>query len=181
MKKRIIGAVIAAVVMMLLFAACSDEPQLVAWEKAEKVAKVDVTQISGFYFVIISWDAAKNGTGYDVYAQQKDTKTLISCGYGQNKLTYRVGSTGTPLTSIDSIDNTEIDKWSKCIAVQYTYIYGTGGSATTYTRGDLPPGTYRFGVQTRTALTNTNPSDIKWSDDFTVIGPPAVTGNSYPY
>jgi len=172
MKKRILGAVIAAVVMMLLFAACSDEPQLIAYETADKVSAVNVAQIGSNYFVIVSWSAAKDGSGYRVYAQQSGTKSIIDCGWGQNEDVYssKAGTVGSPYSYLDTKPNIgAIDSWSKCIEVQYQVTYGTGILATSEIDGDLPSGSWRFGVQTVSPYPNTANSDIKWSDYISVL------------
>jgi len=179
MKKRILGAVIAAVVMMLLFAACSDEPQLIAYETASKVSSVSATQFGSNYYVVVSWSAAKDGSGYRVFAQQSGTKSIIDCDYGQNISVYSpkiAGITGGPTVGnpssyLDTQPNTDPDAWSKLIRVQYTVTSGNssgGGTITSTINGDLPSGIWRFGVQTVSPYPNTTYSDIKWSEYVTV-------------
>jgi len=172
MKKNFIGAAAAAVVLMVLFAACDNEPQevkLVGYPLAAQVSSVTVTQTSNKYHIIVSWDAIKDGNGYKVYYQQEDKNTVDSFGAAQNDFTYPSASTvsGTYAYLDNLTANDDVDKWSAAISVKFTYTsYGL-----TYTRGTLPPGTYRFGVQSSDTDPNHKDSDIKWSDYITVAAP----------
>jgi len=174
MKKRIIGAIIAAIVMALLFAACGD-PQIVEQSKASTVDAVNVAQISSNYFVVVSWTATKDASGYNVFIQQQDKNTINSITGAQNSKIYRAPPSGSTLYQpyyIDIADNDDIDAWSTYISVQFTL--GTGGSV--YKSGTLPADTsYRFGVQTISPLPNKTNSDIKWSEYVRVVAPANLT------
>jgi len=168
MKRKLIGAALAAVVLMILFAACSDEPQLVAWQPAKSVAAVTPEQTTDKYYVLIKWDAIEDGTNYQVYVQEEGKKTVYQFGGGQNSNIY------SPTTGFPSIPNTDRDKWSKIISVEYTI------TGTTYTDGELPNGKkYRFGVVTEDIKPSHSSSEIKWSDYISVAAPPPRSHSYY--
>jgi hypothetical protein len=97
--------------------------------------------------VIVSWDAAENASGYQLYVQQEDKKTIESnIGTPQNNNTY-ASSDGAPSV------NTDPDKWSALVQLQ---------------PGTVQSGKkYRFGVQTNPIQQSYIPSDIVWSDYIT--------------
>jgi len=169
MKKRLIGAAIAAVVLMTLFAACGDDVQTIAYDEAEQVGDITVTQIAKNYYVVISWDAVEDGTGYSVYAQQEGKKTVINLGSGNNSNTYSNYSPETE--NVKSTPNSDIDKWVKVVDVKYNKIDVYGESSYITPQGSFPSGSFRFGVQTNTLLPNHEDSEIKWSDYITITAP----------
>jgi len=177
MKRRFFSAAVAAVVLMALFTACGGDPEdvnIVGNPKAAQVASVTVTQPANLYAVIVSWDAIPNGTSYTVYLQQDGKKTVINAGYGQCEDTYTTSTADQYRVIMTTTKNTDSDKWSAKIDVEYTVNYGGSTPSSTVTRGDLPPGKYRFGVGSNDADSNHRESDIKWSSDFTVASPGAV-------
>jgi len=88
MKKRLMSAVIAAVVLMALFAACGDEVQTVANETAKQVGTITVTQLAKNYYVVVSWDAVEGGTGYQVYVQVEGKNNILN-GYNDYNGDYQ--------------------------------------------------------------------------------------------
>ena len=140
MKKGLIGVAIAIVVLMVLFTACDKdkEPQdvnLVGFSKAQSVAFVTATQIGSNYYVLVSWDAVENGSNYDLYYKQEGKKTVNnyyagtgSRGVGpQNRYTITTSSiTSSTIPQISTTANTDIDKWSAVIDVQYNTYSGLG-------------------------------------------------------
>lgn len=173
------GAVIAAIVLMALSASCAPDVQdvnIVGYEQAGQVSSVTVSQIGSNYYVLISWDAVKNGTDYLVYYQQDGKKTANYLGNGQNQSTIST-TTGTTYSppSLVYTRNTDLDKWSTTISIQYTSSYTFGGTTTTSTSGVLAPGTYRFGVATNDINPLNTTSDVKWSAPFTVAAPAGIT------
>jgi hypothetical protein len=150
MKKRLISAVIAAVVLMFLLAAC-DEPQevkIVGYAQSETVEKVTATQTINRAYITVTWDAITNGSSYNVYVQQEGKKSMNYIGNGQNNSIYG-GVDGT------SIPNTDLDKWSYNISNSLTYI---GKSL-------------RFGVAANDSNPNHAISDIVWSEYISVALP----------
>jgi len=77
MKNRLIGVVIAAVVLLVLFTAC-DDVQIVALERAEPVDYVAAIYVDNVSVmapsgedVKVYWGAGKNAVKYDVYLQEQ--------------------------------------------------------------------------------------------------------------
>jgi len=161
MKKRLIGAALVAVVIMAVFASCSDEPQDVNvvndyinivndyFTRSNAVSSVSAAQTTDNNYVIVSWDAIEGGVSYNVYIQQQGKNTINANGYGQNNYTYSVVDGSSSV-------NTDIDKWSVNITVRSYYGYI-----------NLPAGNYRFGV-TAQDITHNTQSDITWSGYITV-------------
>jgi len=206
MKKRIIGAVIATIVMMALTAACAPEVQdvnLVGQDlNAAQVSKVEVSQKGDNYFVIASWDAVKNGTGYHVYAQPDGKKTVIDLGdiwyYGNwagvwadNDWNWVFKTPEAPdntwkETYIDWDDknrNTDVDKWSAFIKIKHTRTkYASDPeNKETVTVGQLAPGKYRIGIQTNDINPNNNDSEIKWSAPIDIAAPANKSSDGDPW
>jgi len=195
MNKKIIGAVIAAVVLIVAFAACSDEPQevnVVDYDyqgNAKQVAAVNVAQVDSNYNLILTWEAAQDGTGYDVYCQKEGTKTVKQLN-GMGPTNEGSFSANTPAVNqkgpagLKWTDNkTNPDNWTFAIAVQYTetttYGTGVGAISNSQLRGNLPPGSYRFGIRTYDAINRHSPSDIKWTT-YTPVAAPADVTNTIP-
>jgi len=153
MKKRLIGAVLTAVVLMVLFAACSNDPQevsVVSMKQADAPSNVKAVQTTDKQYVIVTWDAAQNGVSYGVYAQLEGKKTVFSVGgYAQNYYTYSTkdGDTST---------NDDIDKWS----LRYRL----------YSLDDLI-GSVRFGVIAEDIDATSQFSGVSWTDYITVVAP----------
>jgi len=192
MKKRLMSAAIAAVVLMALFAACGEEVQTVANETAKQVGTITVTQLAKNYKVLVSWDAVEDGTAYRVYAQV-DGKNTVLLSYpetwGWNQVTV---SNNTPESEdVKYTPNASaVDNYVCVLDVQYIYTdYDYSWDATagkfvpdkdadgkpiinyTNIEGKLPSGKVRFGVQTHTAKPNQQPSEIKWSDPVDIKAP----------
>jgi len=171
MKKRLMSAAIAAVVLMALFAACGEEVQTVANETAKQVGTITVTQLANNYYVVISWDAVEDGTGYSVYAQPEGKKTVIQLYSSSASNTNTYSNTDPVSDNYKSTPNSDIDKWNYIANVKYTQKTGSSSSPTITYPGDVPSGSVRFGVQTRNALPNHEYSEIKWSDYVTITAP----------
>ena len=154
MKKRLIGAVLSAVVLMILFTACSDDTQevrIVGYAQADTVSRVSVEQTSITYnnairYVIITWDAIENGTDYTVYVKQDGKKSIVSLGSGTNAYSYSTADGS-------STNNYDFDKWS--LRIKASDIVGTGSYISS---------SYRFGVSASDSNPNHTYSDIVWSD-----------------
>jgi len=198
MKKRIIGAAIAAIVLMALVAACAPEVQdvsIVDDYQAAQVAKVEAAQKGDNYYVIVSWDAAKNGTGYGLYAQPDGKKTVINLWDAGNVWTSNdwnwVINPQDPdnlwkepeIDWSDKNKNTDVDKWSAFIKIKHTrtkYADDPDDKETT-TVGTLAPGKYRFGVKTFDGSPKNSDSEIKWSAPFDIAAPAGKADNDDPW
>jgi fibronectin type 3 domain-containing protein len=143
MKKGLICAVIAAVVLMVLFPACGpSEVKVVELAKSSAPSNVSATfaTAAGIKTLTIKWEAADNATGYDVYAQKDGERDIFTDVSG-----YSVTKSGNVYTAV--------------LADSYGYIFTT--------LGDLPPAKYRFGVIAE-GYSSMQPSDIVWSDYVTI-------------
>jgi hypothetical protein len=146
---------------MVMFAACSDEPQevkIVGYDvKASKVASVTVETSNDY--ILITWDAVENGTDYYIYDQKEKSKT-VSTLYNGNNITNNLegpDNYGSFNSSTGVWTNgTDPDKWSFLIHISWFTGYN---------------GSYRFGVQTIDADPNKSASDIKWSDYKQITAP----------
>jgi len=189
MNKKIIGAVIAAVVLLGAFAACSDEPQdvnVVDYDlrNAKQVTDLNVNQVGSNYYLIFTWTAVDNGSGYKLYYKEEGKKTVKEFqqpwGYSNSTVSAKSPVAGRQgPAGLEWTRNTDVDKYNLNVDVQYTV-------TTTYTgigapapdidyNGELPPGTYRFGIKTYDVRERVDPSDIKWSKPITVAAPAGVT------
>jgi len=155
MKKRLIGMAITAIVMMVLFSAC-DVETVITYKKASKPSNVDVKNLNSRWLVV-TWNAASNGTSYNVYFRKDGTKSIISAGSGKNDCTY-VADGQLYYTTVTNINP---DQWSAVIPI----IPLTTASAT-----DVTPGSsYKFGVRTNDIDTNNQGSDLAWTKSFLVV------------
>jgi len=170
--KRIFGAAFAAMMVLALFAGCDTEPQevkVVGFAQAGAPSNVKAVQTTDKNYIIVYWDASKDGESYNVYVQQKDKKTHKWVSEGNNSFSYST-TDGTYRSWSSSggyvySTNTDADKWSARIGV---------GSITTVLNSSsepVPAGTYRFGVSAESTSPEQQNSDIKWSDYITVANP----------
>jgi hypothetical protein len=149
MKDKWLMVTLAALLVCgMAFTACENGVQDVKMvlDQANKVASV--TAVTGTNLVIVSWDAAEDAGGYQLFYREEGKKTVqqISGGIGnpQNAVTY--GADGT------SIPNTDPDKWSALVS---PVLAGTGRSL-------------RFGIRTSPLQSgNITYSDIEWSNVIT--------------
>jgi hypothetical protein len=151
MKKRLISVLIAVVFLMVMFAACSDEPQevkVVGYDtsnsSASNIKAVRATGVGSL--VIVTWDAAENASNYNLYVKQEGKKTITdaSSNYKGNGFSY--GADG-----IANTPNTDVDKWTAIVNLAND-IYPAGSS-------------FRIGVRA-TVIGNGDLSanGIKWSE-----------------
>jgi hypothetical protein len=155
-NKLVMVALAAAMLCALSFGACKQDVQdvSIAEDKAEAVASVTVTKISGQTAYIVTWDAVDDAGGYQVYVRVNGAKTLETIS-AQNYVTYSDDGTSKP--------NANPDKWAASVS------FATSGGASVV----LPAGTYsvEFGVQTgpfNNNSINAANSDIVWSSAVTV-------------
>jgi len=144
MKKGLIGAVIAAVVLMVLFPACGpSEVKIVELMKASAPSNVSATftTVGTIKILTIKWEAAENATSYMLCAQLNNVRDMIYL----NNLYPDDIFTGTATYSFAKAGNV------------YTFIYSPNSS-------DLPAGSYRFGISAYGISNISQPSDIVWSD-----------------
>ena len=146
MKKGLIGAVIAAVVLMVLFPACGpSEVKIVELTKSSAPSSVSASCTSRI--LTLKWEAADNATKYYIVGQQKDVKDIIWT---------------------DSIDPSDAFSTSSGLTKSgnvYTYIY----NLQSYDISSA--GSYRFGINAR-SYNGMQESDIVWSDYVTVAAAP---------
>jgi len=176
MKKRLMSAVIAAVVLMALFAACGEEVQTVASETANQVGDITVTQLAKNCYVLISWDAVEDGTGYQVYCQQEGKKSVIELDWGWQWNTITNNDPEDEYLDYKAI--TDPDKWCYPAQVKRKRLDGPASDPYISYIGKVPTGRVRFGVQTYTANPNKAQSEIKWSD-YKDIAAPKDVDNTY--
>ena len=121
MKKTVL---IIALFIALFMGCNDDEIQKVevvntvydTWEKADPVTSLTVQKTNDGTYIIVSWNAVKNGYEYNIYIKQEGKNTIIDTwnnweddNYIQVRAQYKFiyslvdGSTST---------NTDIDKWS---------------------------------------------------------------------
>jgi hypothetical protein len=144
MKKRLISVLIAVVFLMVMFAACSDDPQevkIVGTSSSSSASNVNAVLTGDKESAILTWDAAQNAYEYDICVQQEGKKTVErASGSASNEYTYNASGVGSA--------NLDVDKWAAKISVRY------------YTTGK-----YRFGVIANVVGGSVaNSSDIKWSN-----------------
>ena len=78
MKKGLIGAVIAAVVLMVLFPACGpSEVKVVEISKAGAPSNVSVSFAAATRILTVKWEAAENAISYTLCGQQKDVRDIV--------------------------------------------------------------------------------------------------------
>jgi hypothetical protein len=157
MKKRLISVLIAVVFLMVMFAACSDEPQevkVVGQSMSNPtVNSVTVVKSNDNKSVILTWDAVENGTAYTVYWQREGKKTVERIGsevydYSDSPLKF-IGWWKTYNAALVSSDNTDQDKWTAV----YTFNTAT------------PSAKYRFGISASVVGAGSlNTTSIKWSE-----------------
>jgi len=143
MKKGLIGAVIAAAVLMVLFPACGpSEVKVVELAKSSAPSNVSASfaTVATVKTLTIKWEAADNAVDYDVYAQKDGERDIFTELYS-----FSITKSGNVYTAV--------------LADPYTSIFTT--------LGDLPPAKYRFGVSAQ-SLSSMQPSDIVWSDYVTI-------------
>jgi hypothetical protein len=144
MKKGLIGAVIAAVVLMVLFPACGpSEVKVVEMMKASAPSNVSATftTVETVKILTIKWEAAENATAYQLCAQQNNVRDIIKLGYYTPDSIF----TGTAISSFTKAGNV------------YTLIYQPNSS-------ELPAGSYHIGISAYGVSDFTQPSGIVWSD-----------------
>jgi len=158
MKKRLIGIALIAVVMMVMFAACSDETVIVS-PTAGKPSDVKARQSADNKFVIITWTAAKDAYDHNVYGQQVGMNTVseyYDSSYYDTVITNKKkilldNNPGGPTY----IENTDPDAWIAVIPV----------IAASYAGGnDITSGkTFKFGVQASPSKPNQVESGVAWA------------------
>jgi hypothetical protein len=142
-----------AVLLVMAFTACQNGVQdvKVQYDKANEVASVTATlttNTTGNKYVILTWDAVEDASGYGVYYKRGADKRAGQIGgvQAQNFSTVAVADNGI----VTWTANDDPDKWSALISVSGGVVTGKS-----YTFGVL---TYPF-VQNGTVLN----SDIVWA------------------
>jgi len=144
MKKGLIGAVIAAVVLMVLFPACGpEEVKVVEMVKASAPSNVSASYAAATRILTVKWEAAENAVEYGLYAQQNNVRDIIE---------------------IDSISPDDVydilyPGYSTLTKVSNAYTY-----TVTIPSSGFPSGSYRFGISASGVNRMSQPSDIVWSD-----------------
>jgi ABC-type antimicrobial peptide transport system permease subunit len=168
MKKRLISVLIAVVFLMVMFAACSDEPQEVNIAdysaSGPSVGKVEAKVGTNLKKVIVTWEAANNATGYNVYYQKEGVKAPSSIGSGLNNYYTYDGNGDQTYASGSPVYNTDPNKW--------TAIFDIPTTTNPYT---FTSGKYKFGVQVKEVIGDAyNYFPVKWSDpiDVTIVTVP---------
>ena len=173
MKRKMIGVAVAAVVLMAFFAACDNGAQdvkTIGYLVADAPTGVKAAQTTDKNYVIITWDAVQNGTGYTVYWQLDGKKTITQLFSGgsysgnSNSFTYAVADG-------KESPNSDVDKWSGLLEIDPTYKIGDTEFKSPYL------GKIRFGVRANVLVPGSgstgNTSDVVWSDYITVAAPAA--------
>ena len=176
MKRKMIGAVVAAVVLMAFFAACDNGAQdvkSVGQIQPDAPASVSAVQSKDKYAVILTWDAVKDGTSYSVYYQIDGKKTIGQLSNGQNQYTYNPADGTNQADDGKTLYNTDVDKWSASLTIDPDYkIGGTVIKSTTRYLGKV-----KFGVRANAYIpgtgwgTGNSSSDITWSAPIDVTAP----------
>jgi hypothetical protein len=166
MKKRLgfVYMLVMVLALGVLFTGCENAAQQVEFvpQKANTVSNVKVVRTIGgttANYVIVSWDAASNVTGYTIHVQQEGKKTVPfdSNANAQNRYTYSEVDGSEYATA-----NPDIDKWSALVPVSSRNSISASWTSR-YTAGQR----YRFGVQSdRPLFHNGTPaaSDVVWSE-----------------
>jgi hypothetical protein len=125
-------------------------------EKLPQVHSLALEKTKNGKYFILSWDAVSSNVSYQLYFKQDGKLSSISMGYiysssyydiyPQNRYNYNVDDGG-------QIPNDNFDKWHVRIESLDT----------------SSPGSYCFGVRSISDGSGFSPSDILWSEPFTVI------------
>jgi hypothetical protein len=169
MKKRLgfVYMLVMVLALGVLFTGCDNGTiQQVEFvpQKANAVSNVKVektTSGTSYNYVIVSWDAASNVTGYTIYVQQEGKKTapsVPSFSSEHNDVTYSL-TDGSPIPKAYP----DIDKWS---ALGVSSERQGSGNSTFWIYHYTPGQKYRFGVRSDAPLFSTGfsaASDVVWS------------------
>jgi len=193
MKKRLIGAALIAVILMVAFAACEDET-VVVWPTASKASNVTAVQSADKTHVIITWDAAKDAIGYgDWISVQKDGKNqsdnlwisdeVLRPGTGTWVDDGMGGTTWVPpswdpsgnirptnTVKVKTNDASGITTEPNTDVDKWLAIVTVVPSASA-AGSDITAGSFKFGVKTRNAKPNEAVSDIAWSKPVSLTSP----------
>ena len=166
MKNKLFVVVLLALIVPVLFVGCGKNKEKVKAPKDVKVSEVtDTDYTPAQKYVLVTWEGTSFVEGYEVFARQKDKKTVTYVAYGQNFYTFDAKGRAFYWDAVNSKYiynyNSDTDKWSQCMSFSYL-------------QNILPPGTYEFGVRSYVSMGfgNEDISKVVWSDGTIALPAP---------